>query len=233
MMSREIARAHVRRGWWIVGIGFIGIAWAYFRAIVLTPAEVRQGLAQKILYVHVPSALMALFAFLITGILSLLYLWVKDRRMDAMAAASAEVGVAFGTVMLTTGPLWGKPVWGTYWEWDARLTTTLLLYLMFVGYMMMRGSVLDHEMRARFSAVFGGLGLVLVPFIHMTVYWFRTIHPQPVILKPEGPTMPWVMEVALYTSGIAFLILYSGFLKVRYGLMGLEDLRERELHGDA
>lgn len=233
MITRERARALANRGLVVVVLGLAGLAAVYVRAVVYTPVERVQGPAQKIFYVHVPAAWAALMAFVFTGLLSILYLWLRDRRLDAAAAASAEVGVVFSTVMITTGPIWGKTVWGTWWTWDARLTFTLLLFLMFVGYLMMRGAVVDHDMRARFSAVFGVMGLVLVPFVHLTVYWFRTLHPQPVVLKPTGPTLPASMLITLLSSVAAFTVLYFGFVTTRYGLMGLEDARQRELHGDA
>ena len=100
---------------------------------MFTPVERFQGPAQKIFYVHVPAATFALAAFAITGLLSIAYLWLRDARIDRAAAASAEVGVAFAVAMLISGPLWGKPVWGTWWEWDARLTSTLFIFLLFVG----------------------------------------------------------------------------------------------------
>ena len=233
MISRDRALALTRRGLAIVAVGLVVLAVAYVRAIAFTPVERVQGPAQKILYVHVPAAWAGLMAFVFTGVLSILYLWLRDRRLDTAAAASAEVGVVFSTIMMTTGPIWGKPVWGTWWTWDARLTFTLLLFLMFVGYLMMRSAVADHDMRARFSAVFGVMGLVLVPFVHLTVYLFRTLHPQPVFLRPEGPTAPASMTISLLVSVTAFTVLYFGFVTTRYGLMGLDDARQRELHGDA
>ena len=142
-----------------------------------TPIEARQGVAQKIFYLHVPSAWSALLAFSLVGIASALYLWLHDPRLDRFAAASAEVGLAFSAVMLTTGPIWAKPIWGTWWTWDARLTLTLFLFFLFIGYLALRAALQDPGERARFSAVVGILGLLLVPFIHLSVYLFRTLHP--------------------------------------------------------
>ena len=115
-------------------------------------------MAQKIFYLHVPAAWSALLAFSLVGIASALYLWLHDPRLDRFAAASAEVGVAFSAVMLTTGPIWAKPIWGTWWTWDARLTLTLFLFFLFVGYLALRAAVHDPAERARFSAVVGILG---------------------------------------------------------------------------
>jgi heme exporter protein C len=149
-----------------------------------------------------------------------------------MAAASAEVGTALAVVMLTTGPLWGKPIWGTWWTWDARLTSTLFTFLLFVGYLVLRGALSDFDLRARFSAVLGVMALVLVPFIHVSVTWFRTLHPDPVVLKPEGPSLPGVMLLTLLSSVGVFTVLYVGLAMQRYALAVLQDVREEEEAGD-
>ena len=209
----------VRRGLVITGIGLAALAGVYYLALVRTPTERWQGLAQKILYVHAPSATTTLAAFFIAGIASAMYLWLRDPRIDAFAEASAEVGLAFGAVMLTTGPMWGKPVWGSWWQWEPRLTLTLLLVLLFLGYRALRSAIDDPGERARYGAVVGIMALVLVPFVHLSVYLFRTIHPQPVILKPSAPSLPGEMLTTLLVSFAVFhLLLYGGFVTVRYGL---------------
>jgi heme exporter protein C len=231
MQDRALRLARVGRV--ITVLALLGLAGVYVRALAFTPVEVSQGLAQKIFYVHVPAAWAALLSISICGLLSAVYLWLKDRRIDLAAAASAEVGVAFGVVMLTTGPLWGKPIWGTWWTWDARLTSTLFLFLLFVGYIVLRGVLTDPGVRARFSAVIGIMGLVLVPFIHLTVYLFRTLHPAPIVLKPSAPSLPGVMLVTLLSSVGVFTLLYVGFVTQRYALGLLRELREEELAGAA
>jgi heme exporter protein C len=216
--DQRVARAILRRGWWLTGVGLVALVVAYVMALAFTPLEATQGAAQKIFYIHVPAAWSALVAFSIVGIVGLLYLWLKDPRLDLFAESSAEVGLAFGAVMLTTGPIWGKPIWGTWWTWDARLTLTLLLFLLFLGYMTMRAAIRDPAERARFSAVLGIMGLLLVPFIHLSVYLFRTLHPQPIVLKPSAPSLPPEMLRTLLVSLGAATILYLGFVTVRYGL---------------
>jgi heme exporter protein C len=156
----------------------------------------------------------------LVGLASILYLLMKDPRFDRFAAASAEVGTAFACVMLTTGPLWAKPIWGTWWTWDARLTLTLFLFFLFIGYLLLRGAVPEPEVRARYSAVLGIFGMVLVPFIHLSVYLFRTLHPQPIVLKPSAPSLPDSMLLTLLLSFLAYTILYVGFVTLRYAVGG-------------
>lgn len=212
----------------MTGIALVGLVGVYVRALMFTPIERTQGPAQKIFYVHAPVAWAALLAFAVTGILSLVYLWLRDRKADTIAAASAEVGLAFSVAMLTTGPIWGKPIWGTWWSWDARLTSTMFIFLLFIGYKVLRGAVTDPEMRARYSSVIGILALALVPFIHMTVYLFRTLHPDPVLLKPSRPSLPGSMLTTLLISVAVFTVLYIGFVMQRYALAVLHDVKEEE-----
>jgi heme exporter protein C len=229
MTMQDHALRLARTGRVVTVLALLGLAGVYLRALKFTPVELTQGPAQKIFYVHVPAAWAALLSISVCGLLSALYLWLKDRRIDLAAAASAEVAVAFGVVMLTTGPIWGKPIWGTWWTWDARLTSTLFLFLLFVGYIVLRGVLTDPGVRGRFSAVIGIMGLVLVPFIHLTVYLFRTLHPVPIVLKPSAPSLPGDMLVTLLSSVGAFTLLYLGFVLQRYALGLLRELREEEL----
>ena len=222
----EPARRIVRRGLALSLLGLVGLAGVYVLALGFTPIEARQGLAQKIFYLHVPAAWNALLAFSLVGLASLLYLWLHDPRLDRFAAASANAGVVFSAVMLTTGPIWAKPIWGTWWTWDARLTLTLFLFFLFVGYLALRAAVHDSSERARFSAVVGILGMLLVPFIHLSVYLFRTLHPQPIVLKPSAPSLPPEMLRTLLISFTVFTVLYLGFVMTRYGLMLAEELQE-------
>jgi heme exporter protein C len=226
MTSDAAIRAITRRGLRISLAALLGLAAVYVLAIGYTPVEARQGMAQKIFYLHVPAAWSALIAFSLVGVTSALYLWLHDPRLDRFAAASAEVGVAFSAVMLTTGPIWAKPIWGTWWTWDARLTLTLFLFFLFIGYLALRASVHDPAERARFSAVVGILGMLLVPFIHLSVYLFRTLHPQPVVLKPSAPSLPPEMLQTLLVSTAVFTVLYVGLVTLRYGLGMAEDARD-------
>ena len=196
-------------------------------ALWFTPVEAMQGPAQKIFYVHVPSAVIALYVGLpIAAFSSAGYLWLCDERLDRVAESAAEVSLVFMTVVLLTGPLWGRPVWGTYWTWDARLTMTLFLWFVVLGYLVLRGAVDNRAQRARFSAVLAILALLLVPFIHLSVYLFRTLHPQPIVLKPSAPSLPPAMLQTLLTSFAVFTLLYIGLVTARYGIALLEEARE-------
>ncbi|HSD32334.1 MAG TPA: cytochrome c biogenesis protein CcsA [Gemmatimonadales bacterium] len=208
----------VQRGRWVTVVSLLLLGGIYVRALVYTPTEIHQGLAQKIYYVHVPSAWSAMLAMGLMGVASILFLFLKDPRYDRFAAASAEVGTAFSLVMLTTGPLWAKPIWGTWWTWDARLTLTLMMFFMFVGYLVLRGAVSEPGLRARYSAVLGICGLVLLPFIHLSVYLFRTLHPAPIVLKPSAPSAPPAMVITLLSSFAVFTLLYIGFVMQRYAI---------------
>ena len=224
--ARLAAGRALRVGRVLTGLGLLGVIAAYVRAIAFTGTEAVQGPAQKIMYVHVPSAWCAFLAFGLVGICSGLYLWLGDRRLDTFSEASAEVGLVLTALVLVTGPIWGKPIWGTWWQWEPRLTSTLFLFFLFVGYLTLRRTMFDPAERARYSAVVGILGAMLVPFIHLSVYMFRTIHPRPVVLNPEGPTMPGSFVATLLSSLAAFTVLYLGLVTTRYGLGRLRELRE-------
>jgi heme exporter protein C len=210
----------------------VAVAAVYVRVIWFTPAEATQGLAQKIYYLHLPAALNAYIAFAVVAVTSVVYLWLRDPRADRVAESSAEVGLLFTTVVLTTGPIWGKPIWGTWWTWDARLTLTLFLWFIYAGYLVLRGAIPEPEMRARYSAVLGILGALLIPFIHMSVYLFRTLHPMPIVLKPERPSLPPEMLRTLLFSFGAFFLVYVALLRARYGL-AVERAQLDELEGRA
>jgi heme exporter protein C len=193
-----------------------GIVAAYVRAIYFTPPEAAQGLAQKIYYIHVPAALSAYLALGIVAVMSIIYLWLRDERADRLAESAGEVALVFLTAVLITGPLWGKPVWGTWWTWDMRLTLTLFLWFLTAGYLVLRGAVDEPGMRARYSAVLGILAVLLIPFIHLSVYLFRTLHPMPIVLKPERPSLPNEMLVTFLSFVAACVVLCLALVRARY-----------------
>ena len=222
---------------WLAVAAFVAVIGIFVRAMAFTPLEVRQGNAQKILYIHFPAAGSAFLAFILVALAGGLYLWLRDERLDRFAASSAEVGLVFTTVLLITGPIWGKPIWGTWWTWDARLTSTLFLWFIYLGYLVLRSAIDDRHMRARYSAILGILGALLIPFIHMSVYLFRTLHPLPVLASPEAiaglasgdparQSMPPAMLTTLLLAFVAFTLLYVAFVRVRYRIAEMQDLAD-------
>ena len=202
---------------WLPTIAGAAVIGTVIRAAFFTPLEAKQGAAQKIFYIHVPAAWVAFLAFFLVAVASGVYLWLRDERLDRFAESSAEVGVVFTTVVLVTGPLWAKPIWGTYWAWwDVRLVSTLFLWFIYVSYMVLRGAIESPPLRARYSAVLGILGAFLIPFIHLSVYLFATMHPMPIVGKPSKPSLPNEMLLTLMLSLVSFTLLYFAFLQSRY-----------------
>jgi heme exporter protein C len=214
---------------WLLIIAIVSVAATFVRAIFFTPVEARQGAAQKIFYLHAPSAFVGLYiAFGLVAVAGAIYLWLRDERLDRVAASSAEVGVVYLTVVLITGPMWGRPIWGTWWTWDAKLTLTLFLWFVFVGYLLLRGAIEEPGTRARYSAVLGVLGALLVPFIHLSVYLFRTLHPMPIVFKPSSPSLPSNMLLTFTMAMVSFTLLFFALLRVRYRLAARMDALESE-----
>lgn len=209
-----------------LAISLVAVLAVCVRAIWFTPVDAMLGAAQKIFYVHVPSAIAGLYvACSLLAISSILYLWLKDDRLDRLAEASAEVGLLFMGIVLVTGPIWARTSWGTWWVWEARITSTLFLWLLVLGYLVLRGAVESPENRARLSAVMGSLAALLVPFIHLTVRLFRGMHPGPVVLKPEKPSLPPEMLTTFLMAIVAFMLLFFALLRVRMRWAALRDAR--------
>ncbi|HKK93018.1 MAG TPA: cytochrome c biogenesis protein CcsA [Longimicrobiales bacterium] len=210
-----------RTGWLGIGLAVLGVTgsvatlWMVFFWV---PTEARQGVIQRIFYLHVPSAWVAFMAFGIVAFASAVYLWLGDERADMAALAAAEGGMVFTAIVLTSGPLWGKIAWGTYWTWEPRLTLTLLLGFIYLGYMMVRNATDSPERGKRFAAVVGIVGAINIPLIHMSVYWFRSLHPDPVVLKPDGPTLDGDMLTTLMIGLLSFTLLFFGLMTLRYGV---------------
>ena len=201
---------------WLFVVAVLSMVAAYVRAVFFTPIEALQGAAQKIYYVHVSAALSAYLALSIVALTSIVYLWLRDERADRLAESAGEVALLFLTAVLTTGPLWGKPIWGTWWTWDARLTLTLFLWFLTAGYLVLRGAIDDPAMRARYSAVIGILAALLIPFIHLSVYLFNTLHPKPILLKPDKPSMPNEMVMTFVGFFVACALLCIALVRARY-----------------
>ncbi|HZJ02652.1 MAG TPA: cytochrome c biogenesis protein CcsA [Thermoleophilia bacterium] len=199
----------------LLGLGSVAlILMALYGAMIVAPTEAVMGDVQRIFYFHMPSAWVALGpAFTVVFVCSIIYLAKRDLKFDRIAGASAEIGVMFTTITLVTGPLWARPIWGAYWTWDPRLTTTLVLWFIYVAYLMLRSSTAEGHKRARLAAVFGIVGWIDVPIVFMSIRWWRTIHPT--LINGQGMQMDPTMQAVLMFSLFAFTILYVYLLIVR------------------
>lgn len=183
----------------------------------------------RIMYFHVGSAWLAFLSFFVTFLFGLLYLIKRRLWFDAVSVASAEIGVVYTSVTLVTGSLWARPIWNTWWTWDPLLTTTLILWFLYVGYLLLRGTIAGVERRARVASIFSIIAFIDVPIIHMSVVWWRSIHPQ--VIDQTGFHMPGPMVLTLMFGFVTFMLIYLVFIAIRVQLhMGryrLQVLSER------
>lgn len=188
---------------------------AIYLVFVYVPTDSAQGIIQRIFYFHVPIAMITYASVATVAIGSFFYLWKRSLTADRFAHAGAELALLFCSLVLTTGPIWARPIWGTWWTWDARLTTTLILWLIFAAYLMLR-SVAVGEQGARYAAVLGLVGAIDVPIINRSVYWWRTIHPAVIRNRDGGSglTDPR-MQLTFTVCTIAFFLLFAWLLWVR------------------
>jgi heme exporter protein C len=203
---------------WLALASFGAVIAAQAYAMLTSPPDRDMGHLQKIMYVHVPAAWMTFLAFFVVLVFSVRYLWQRRENDDLLAASAAEVGATFNGLTLLLGMIWGRPAWGVWWVWDARLTSTLVLFLIFIGYLALRGFVDDPHQRARWSAAVGAIGAINVPIVYMSVTWWRTLH-QP----PSSPaTLDPAYTMGLRINAIAFLLVMIYFIRKRYEIARLE-----------
>lgn len=188
--------------------------------LVASPPDAFQGEYVRIMYAHVPNAWVSYLSFGTVFVTSVLYLWKRRMIYDHVAHSAAELGVLFTGLALATGMIWGKPVWGTWWTWDARLVTTAVLFLIYTGYLLVRSLAEDPERGARAGAVIGIIGFLDVPVIHYSVVWFRTLH-QPASIARGDIKMAPPMLAALMISLLAFTLLYAYLLTLRVKVAAL------------
>ena len=215
-------------------LGVLGTLALHWMVFFWTPTEASMGIIQRIFYIHVPAAWVAFFAFGIVALCSAVYLWLGDERLDQAAVSAAEGGMVFTSIVLLTGPFWGKIAWGTYWTWEPRLTLTLLLWFIYLGYFLVRAATENPERGKRFAAVVGIVGVFNIPLIHLSVIWFRSLHPTPVVMKPDGPTLHPDMLLTLMVGLLSFTLLFLGVFLQRYVLAAAEHqaaVRERRPYG--
>jgi heme exporter protein C len=196
------------------------LCFSAYAAFYIAPDEQTMHLVQRIFYLHAPCGMTALVAFLIAFVGNVGYLLKREAKWDWLGVSGAEVGLAFCTVVLLTGPIWAKPAWGVWWAWDARLTSTLVLWLLYVSYLLLRTMIEDPDRRALVSAFYGVFSFLDVPLVYGSIWWWRTQHPQPVVFTSGGldPTMRKVF----YLSWLSLTLLMVLLIRKRYEL---EELR--------
>ncbi len=205
-----------------------GLLWATLALVVISlymvflyvPTEKQMGIVQRVFYYHVPLAWVAFLAFFVVFLGSILYLWKRDARWDRLARSSGQVGVIFTTLVLITGPIWGRLAWGVWWTWDARLTTTLVLWLIYQGYFLVRAFATEPSRGARYAAVVGIVGFADVPMVFLATTWWRTQHPTPLVF--QGGLVP-PMLFTLLVSLLTFTLLFFVLLRERLWLREVEE----------
>ena len=217
------------RSYILLGVSFVLIMVSLFLIFIQVPTEATMGIIQRIFYFHVPVAWVAFLAFFVVFISSIMYLWKRDRKWDIIASSSAELGIVFTTLVLITGSVWAKPIWGVWWTWDARLTTTLVLWLIYVAYLLVRSYIAEEERAARFAAVVGIVGFIDVPIVALAIVLWGTQHPSPVIF--EGglePSMLATLLVSLSAITTVYVLLLTERIAIKKG--ELEIKRLKQLH---
>jgi heme exporter protein C len=203
----------------------LAMVFSLYMIFVYVPTERVMGVVQRIFYVHVPLAWVSFLAFFIVFAASIAYLSKRDRRWDALAASSAEIGIVFCSLVLITGPIWAKKAWNTWWTWDPRLTTTLVLWFIYVAYLMLRSFSADEDRGSRIAAVFGIVGFIDVPIVYTAIHWGRTIHPALFTAQESGLAPP--MMATLMVSVLTFTLLYCCLLIQRFSLFRLREEVDR------
>jgi heme exporter protein C len=227
--ARGLGTATSRSGERLLGVAaLLALGLSATLSLVVAPPDALQGEVQRLMYVHVPAAWLAYLSFLVVFVSSVAYLRTSRTRWDRVAAASAEIGVLFTALAIVLGALWGKPVWGTWWTWDPRLTTTAMLLLIYIGYIAVRRITDSPTRRARWSAVIGVVGFVDVPIVHLSVVWWRSLHQQATVLRVGGPQIEGSMLTALLVAVGAFTIVYAYLMAVRLRVGRLEERAARE-----
>ncbi|MFC2070087.1 cytochrome c biogenesis protein [Chloroflexota bacterium] len=223
-------KEHNLRGNILLGLGLVLMIAALYMVFVYVPTEKNTGVVQRIFYFHVPLAWISCLAFFVTFIYSILYLWKRKMKSDEIASASAEVGIIFTTLVLITGPIWAKPAWGIWWTWDARLTTSLVLWLIYIAYFLVRSYATEPDRAARFGAIIGIIGFIDVPIVFLTVNLWRTQHPALIIFEGgmETPILAtlWVSIAAFTVLYILLTIRSAGIKDMENEVKRLKSIRE-------
>lgn len=200
---------------WLSGLAVLLMAGGLYGGLVLAPPDYQQGDAFRIIYVHVPSAWLSLFVYVVMALAGVVGLIWKVKIADALARGSAPLGASFTFLALATGSIWGRPMWGTWWDWDPRLTSELILLFLYLGYMALQTAIEDPRMAARAGAVLALIGLVNIPIIHFSVEWWSSLHQGPTITRLDAPSIHIDMLLPLLVMAAAFKLYYAAVVLVR------------------
>ena len=221
---------------WVAGFTMILMVSGLYFALFNSPPDYQQGETVRIMYIHVPSAWMALFCYTILAITSGVVLVWKHPLADLMARSTAPIGMSFTFLALVTGSLWGKPMWGIWWVWDARLTSVLILFFLYLGYLALQDAFDDRERGTRASAILALVGFINIPIIKFSVDWWNTLHQPASFIKMSGPAIHASMLVPLLLMALAFKGYYVWLLLIRIrgeiNFMKVRALRLRQVHTD-
>lgn len=210
-------------------IALVAVASTYVLGLWITPPDVFQGNLVRLVYIHPPVAWVAYLAYGVTSVCSILYLWKRTRhpRWDLLAASSAEVGVVFTGLTLVTGSIWGRPTWGVWWTWDARLTTTALLFLLYLGYLALRKATVNPQQRAKRASVAALIAFIDVPIVHQSVVWWKTLHQSATVFNASlSPKIHGEMAWTLLLGFVAFTLVYVWMFIKRYEIAKAVTLAE-------
>jgi heme exporter protein C len=193
----------------LVVLTFIGMAASLYTAFIYAPTEPKMGHIQRIFYIHMGTVWVATVAFILVFVSSIMYLWKESRKWDILAYCSAEIGVVFLTITIITGAIWAKPIWGTWWTWDPQLTTTFILWILYIVYLVLRSSAGNDTKKAKFAAVFGIIAFIDLPLVYISVRVMRGI--SPVVFGPGGggiaPEMMYALLINLAACSLLFVLL--------------------------
>ncbi|MDX2308031.1 MAG: heme ABC transporter permease [Hyphomicrobium sp.] len=193
---------------WLSGAAAAVIAYAMYLAFFVAPPDYQQGETVRIMFIHVPAAWLAMMGYGLIAVSSFGLLVFRHPLADVSAKAAAPIGAAFTLLALVTGSLWGKPMWGTYWVWDARLTSVLLLFFLYLGLIALRSSIEDESLASKLTAILGLVGVAILPVIKFSVDWWSTLHQPASVIRMDGPTIHPDLLYPLIWSAVGFSLLF-------------------------
>ncbi len=214
----------IRQSALVLGLLGVGLTLVFHWMVFFwVSTEAALGISQRIFYIHVAGMWSGLLAFIVVALCSAMYLWLRDDRLDKVGQAAAEGGIVFFAIGLTTGPLWARLAWGTWWTWEPRLTLSLLAFFIYIGYLLVRNATDNPDKGKVYAAVIGVVAAVNIPLIHVSVFWLRSLHPEPVVARQDGPpALPPDMLLTLMTALLAWTILLAALILLRYGAARFE-----------